>query len=87
MKARTFETPVNDGRTLHGKLLVTYHTKTTDQQQEITLETVRYQPAGNPAVKVDITYLIQEHADYLWQSLLDMARNNAANLPTKMMEG
>jgi hypothetical protein len=81
-KKRRFATPVNDGQHLLGSLVVSY----TADGQDIEIHQVIYKQAYS-SNKADLTYFIQEHASYLWQSLQEMARNNAANIHGKIMEG
>lgn len=87
-----FETPINETNYLHGTLLVKFRTDDDEQNPEIEIDEIIYTQAHASNKKADITYLVKEHAAYLYDRLKAMAENllateGHAERRPKMMEG
>lgn len=78
MKSNTqkFETPINQGRHLHGTLTVDF----TIEGEEVDIIRVIYKRAYTSNNKADVTFLLQEHAPKLFDELEEMARDYMAKL-------
>jgi len=76
-----FTTPVNDQRHLHGHLLVTF----TLSGSDIELQRIEYEEAYRTSKRAEITWMIQEHAPALFQTLEAMAADLVATnrIPAK----
>jgi hypothetical protein len=69
-----FDTPINDGKRLHGMLTVSG----LADGRDIEIEKIIYKQQSNPNMKTDITYLVEEFSPVLYDQLLDMAENDVA---------